>query len=140
MRSSRRLLVILLIAAFSVGPASARSRWKDQANTGVCGGPPGTPCGWDGITCGSAASCIAEGHACMSTECETGPQEIALAWDGHAWTGSAAPCYPATFARTGVQFCMAVARPADCRGHVRLPLERLALAGEPAGQLSPPAS
>lgn len=63
-------------------------RWRSDPSTNACdGGPPFGPCGYNGISCGSASTCMALSYACSTDDCAGGPDEFFNVWDGTRWAG-----------------------------------------------------
>lgn len=90
-------------------------RWRVLAGSDICAaGPPGDPCGWDSgtLTCGSGTNCMALGFVCTTTDCLTGPETFAAAWNGSSWDLIFTPFVPGHMACAGRDFCMITAAPA----------------------------
>ena len=63
--------------------------WRSWFGVNLCGGPPGTSCGFADVSCGSAANCVAVGTTTFDNEGDQG--ETGVAWTGKTWVNADPP-------------------------------------------------
>lgn len=66
-------------------------RWRTDPAANACNGPAPGPCGYNGLSGGSASTCMALSFGCDTQDCQDGLDEFAAVWNGTSWQASSRP-------------------------------------------------
>jgi hypothetical protein len=82
-------------------------RWRSDPSTNACtGNPPGDPCDYNDVSCGSASTCMAMSYGCATQECIGGPDQFSTVWNGSSWGSSFSAPTDANLSCSWGDFCM----------------------------------